>query len=218
MVCPLCSGNDLEADWLKNEQRKEEKYFFCNNCELIFLDSSFFLSPEEEKRRYQQHDNSLKNQGYVSMFENFIDRAVMDFIVPPAKALDFGCGPDPVLAYLLKKRGFLVSHYDPFFYPRIKGDEGSFDLICSTEVLEHVFKPISVFKSFSKLLKAQGVLSLMTHLHPGWGKFPDWWYKRDPTHIVFFNRRTMEWIETGLPFRLLYCDGNKFSVFEKSEG
>ena len=47
------------------------------------------------------------------MFEAFIHKSIFPYQERINKALDFGCGPGPVLAELLKRRGLEVEIYDP---------------------------------------------------------------------------------------------------------
>jgi hypothetical protein len=44
------------------------------------------------------------------------------------------------------------------------------------------------------MLAPGGILGVMTMFHPGEGSFADWWYRRDPTHVCFYNEATMRWI------------------------
>ncbi|MCI0796613.1 MAG: 2-polyprenyl-3-methyl-5-hydroxy-6-metoxy-1,4-benzoquinol methylase, partial [Chloroflexi bacterium] len=44
------------------------------------------------------------------------------------------------------------------------------------------------------LLRSPGWLGVMTGMLADWSQFSDWHYHRDPTHVNFFSRRTMNWL------------------------
>ena len=44
------------------------------------------------------------------------------------------------------------------------------------------------------MLNSKGVLGVMTGMLDNWKNFPDWYYHRDPTHIAFYSKNTMQWI------------------------
>lgn len=148
------------------------------------------------------------------MLTEFLERAVLPF-VSSGRALDFGCGPGPVLADLMRDRGFEVEVYDPFFQPDKDVLEGPYDVITSTEVMEHVTGTIGAWETLVEALKPGGILAVMTHLHPGKEGFDGWWYHRDPTHIRFFSERTLSWIAARFDLDLQASDGVKTVTFRK---
>ena len=74
MNCKVCNSNNLEIIGA------EEKYYYCNNCEAIFIEEEEIVAPEEEKERYEGHDNNHQNEGYVQMFRDFINEVVTPYI------------------------------------------------------------------------------------------------------------------------------------------
>ncbi|MFW6238956.1 MAG: class I SAM-dependent methyltransferase [Halanaerobiales bacterium] len=208
--CRLCRENDLQK---LNTEKGD--YFFCRNCHLISAAERDFPSPEEEKERYQEHDNTHENKGYVKMFARFIEKVIAPYVFGVENVLEFGCGPGPVLADLLEDRGFEVDIYDPYFYPRevFRGKE--YDLITATEVFEHLQRPGRVLEMLTGHLVSGGYLAVMTSFHPGPEKFPDWWYKWDPTHIIFFDTVTFDWIAANFPLRKIMVAEDKYCLFIK---
>ncbi len=202
--CPLCESTSI---YLLLE-REERTYYHCLFCDLIFLDPRFYLPEEEEKRRYQLHNNTPENEGYVKMFRDFLDTTILPFVKERGLALDFGCGPGPVLKLLLEEEGFSVDIYDPYFYPE-RGEEKKYHLITSTEVVEHIGKAKELWSHLQETLQSGGYLAVMTHFHPGVDRFSDWWYIKDPTHIVFYSHRTIYYIQEALSWRILYLDEKK---------
>ena len=57
--------------------------------------------------------------------------------------LDYGCGYAPALADILKKDGFRVELYDPFFFPNKEIFLRKFKFITCSEVVEHFFENLA---------------------------------------------------------------------------
>ena len=209
MECIVCKSKKLKILNLKN------KYYFCKNCEAIFTAREEIVAAEEEKQRYLGHDNSHQNEGYVKMFKDFIEKVIDPHLEKKGKALEFGCGPGPVLADLLVEEGFEVDKYDPYFYPDLNFKQKKYDLITSTEVFEHFSDPKKEIKLLNKLLKVGGYLAVMTSFHPGPEEFAEWWYKWDPTHIMFYNLKTFKKLVEDHNFEIIFSDQEKYILFKK---
>lgn len=134
------------------------------------------------------------------MFEGFL--TFVDGFGPYGETvLDFGCGPSPVLAYLLQTPTNTVRYFDPYFFPDTAYTSHQYDLITSTEVFEHLANPHTVLAHLASLLAPKGHLALMTHFHyDDRERFAAWWYPKDPTHITFYTPHTFEILgqKTGL--------------------
>lgn len=206
MRCKLCT-NDGQPLYLN------KLYYYCNRCQLIWLDEGDIVSRQDEEQRYLEHNNDLNDAGYVNMFNKFLAE-IKPWCIGQ-RALDFGSGPGPALAHILTKQGWSVDIYDPYFAPDRDFLTKKYDLITCTEVLEHVQHPFAVWKQLTDCLGSRGTLAVMTHFHFGPVEFKDWWYRRDKTHICFYNRFTMEWIAEKLGLALVYCDDFKTTVFTK---
>lgn len=187
------------------------RFMRCPDCDLIFVPESYHLSPENEKARYRLHNNTLSNEGYVRMFREKI--ALIQEHCPGIKSvLDYGCGPEPVLAQLLRREGFECDVYDPFFFPELP--EGSFDLVISTEVFEHFRDIRAELCRIHSFLNSGGFLAVMTSFHDAVRDFGDWWYVSDPTHICFFGMRTFERIAKEFGFGIVYGDEKNFVILQ----
>lgn len=210
MQCLLCkNGYLVEVDY------KKEQYYYCSECELIFIAPEYFPALEEEKARYDEHDNTHQNQGYVEMFEQFIEKVIIPFQGDWHSVLEFGCGPGPVLADLLKERGYEVDLYDPFYYPEKVYKNKCYDLITVTEVFEHLQDPEQVINRLVSHIKKGSGLAIMTSFHPGVENFSEWWYKWDPTHICFYNQTTFNWIAKHWNLEIELFSQQKYCLFRK---
>lgn len=150
------------------------------------------------------------------MFERFMAACVDPFARKGGTALDFGCGPQPVLAGLLRERGYTAEAYDPLFFPEEGYREKSFDLICLTEVLEHLADPMETLRELKERLADKGVLAVMTLFHPNDPeKFQKWWYRRDATHVSFYTEKTLGKMTERLGMSLRSIDAERLAVMGK---
>lgn len=187
--CPLC----LSSNHFLFCTDKNRAYLRCHRCLLVYIEDKFILSSEKEKAIYDLHENDVNDAGYKK-FLSRLTQPMEQFIPPESHGLDFGCGPGPALAKMMEAKGFKMSLYDLYYFPDKKKLEEKYDFICSTEVAEHVKDSKSLFDTFNKCLKTNGVLGLMTKLALDKEAFSKWHYKNDPTHIRFFSVETFEWI------------------------
>ena len=70
------------------------------------------------------------------------------------------------------------------------------------------------FKRFDQMLCADGWLGIQTGMLESDEDFPDWWYIRDPTHICFCKRETMDWIANHFSWDVEY-PGKNITLFHK---
>ncbi len=188
MKCKICSG---ETNQLLDVQF-EHMYFYCKTCHFVFIEDKHHVSFEAEKEIYELHENSLDDQGYVSYLENYINEGVSPFI-KGGLGLDFGSGPEPALATLLRKRGYVMDIYDRHYANNSDIWNKKYDFITSTEVIEHFHNPMDTLNRMVSILKPGGILSVMTlFLMDDLTLFQNWWYRRDPTHIAFYSPITFE--------------------------
>lgn len=209
--CRLCGCRALSAI-----DAPDGRYYHCPQCQLIFADARTLPGPAEERRRYLEHDNSHENKGYVAMFERFIAELVVPYANGRGDVLEFGCGPVPVLADILAGKGFTVDVYDPYFYPQPVHEEKQYDFITATEVFEHLQNPYGTIKRLKMHLKTNGCLAVMTLFHPGPREFAGWWYRRDLTHICFYNSHTLDWIAGHFGLQLLFQNGKNYALFQNT--
>src|SRR6056297_1385349 len=125
--------------------------------------------------------------------------------------------PNPVLKKLLNIENTNIYIYDPYFYPHINVlKHNKYDLITSTEVVEHFFDPVKEFNFLESLLNEGGLLSVRTEFHPSnLIKFKNWWYRRDLTHISFYNIKTFETISSNSNLKIVDTNTQDYIVFKK---
>jgi len=187
MNCLVCGDPAIKL--ILEEDKKV--YWECRRCLFISLDSKFRLSSSEEKNRYEQHNNDIHDENY-RLFLSKLFKPLQAKLKDKAEGLDFGCGPGPALAEMLKEKGYQVDLYDPFFFNNEKILSKSYDFITCTETIEHFFDPIKEFKRINNMLVKGGLLGVMTTFLSDEKDFGQWYYRKDPTHVAFYRPKTFE--------------------------
>jgi hypothetical protein len=189
LPCPLCA--ERAAPWLHEEHGRA--FHLCEACGLVFVDPAGHPTPAAAAARYAHHHNDPADPGYRAHLERLADPLCAK-AAAGARALDFGSGPTPALAGLLRERGFETTAWDPLYAPGPGALVGCYDLIACCEVVEHFRAPAREFTRLAGLLAADGWLGISTKLLVEPGRLPGWWYARDPTHLAIYQPRTMEWL------------------------
>ena len=211
--CKICQGPTTAF----YDDYMQCRTFHCSDCAFIFKDEQALISKEKELKVYQQHNNSEENLGYVAMFQDFIDKTFAPHKAQIKTALDFGSGPTPVLAKMLMREGFATDIYDKFFSPEKVFEGKTYDLITSTEVLEHIGDVHGVMALLTRHLNPGGYLALMTQFHDNTREhYLQWWYRRDPTHIVFYRPETFQVLAKQYGMTLHYHDSKKIVLLQKT--
>jgi hypothetical protein len=212
--CPLCLSRDLRGFHLGRDPRRGDlPYRECGACGFIFLDQSRHLSRSEERARYRLHQND-DAPGY----RGFLDRLVgplAPFLPRGARGLDYGCGPNPVLAAMLDERGWPAEYYDPYFFPDRDKLEARYDFVTCTEVVEHFRFPFPEFHFVDRaLLRPGALLAVMTAFFNEGDDFAGWWYPREQTHVGFYRPRALESVARRWGWDVLHLRDN-VGIFRK---
>jgi len=195
MQCLLCHGNNSGLIL----ERDSRSFYQCRQCDLVFVDPKHWLSPEKEKARYLEHNNDVSDPDYRGFVTPLIE-AIESKCAKGSTGLDFGAGTGPVLSVMLQERNYQVETYDPYFWPNENLLKASFDFVCTSEVVEHFYRPNQEFALLKDLLKGKGWLGIMTHLRDEKTDLQNWYYLKDPTHVVFYSPKTFEWIKNTFGF------------------
>ena len=191
MKCIVCHSPAIENFGIFDSKH----YWKCHYCEVKFLDKHHFLTRAEERKHYSTHDNRIDDPAYRH-FLGKLKEPLTQLLLQGDVGLDYGCGSGPALADMFRKDGFEVDLYDPFFFPKRGVFNKKYDFITCTETVEHFHDPFQEFTKMDCLLKAGGTLGLMTCFSTSDEAFEDWYYRRDPTHVVFYNEHTFKVISS----------------------
>ena len=189
LVCPLC-GSSRTRHRLSDERRH---YHDCAQCGLVFVPERFFLPPSQEKALYDMHENDPRDMNYRGFLSRLFE-PMLERLPRHASGLDFGSGPGPALSLMFEEQGHRMRIYDHFYAPDRSALAGEYDFITATEVVEHLHRPAMELERLWSLLRPGGWLGIMTSRHDAVEEFAAWHYKNDPTHVIFFSRRTFGWL------------------------
>ncbi len=211
-ACPLCSSG-MVRDHCRDQRRS---FFRCDDCGLVFVPSSQFLSPEDERKRYDLHRNSPDDEGY----RLFLHRMFLHLQVglsPASSGLDFGSGTGQVLAQMFREAGHSMATYDPFYEPDRAVLRQQYDFITATEVVEHLRDPKRDLELLWACLRPGGYLGIMTRPAVDMAAFPMWHYKNDLTHVCFFSSQTFRWLADTWGSGVAYPESD-IVLFRKQDG
>ncbi|MDA9801295.1 class I SAM-dependent methyltransferase [Candidatus Pseudothioglobus singularis] len=197
ITCPLCESKDhsqIHKDSLR-------EYLSCSDCAFVFVPKSYHLSEADEKLRYDTHNNDPMDVRY-RQFLSQLTKPLLKKIADDSYGLDFGSGPGPTLSLMLQEKGHQLEIYDKFYAPNEYIFNQQFDFITATEVIEHLRDPKFEFRRLASILKIGGYLSLMTQLLTQEIDFSNWYYKNDPSHIGFFNQKSLNYVAKELGFEI----------------
>jgi len=212
-TCRLCGSDEIENFTTVSDGIL---YHRCRNCSYISRDEAHRLSAENEMKRYQLHNNSPDNPGYVEWINRFLEFIFKTPLPGGSRILDFGSGPEPVMAGMMEKRGYQVFTEDPYFSPKKPG--GCFQMITSLEVFEHLPNPSEVLKLLASRLTENGRLCVSTEFLPGdMKRFEYWRYRSDETHIGFFTAKGLINAGEKAGFEMENCDGVRYISFRLAE-
>jgi len=175
--------------------------------------SDYFLSPKDEKARYDQHKNYPHDKRY-RRFLNKVYAPMQERIEPESCGIDFGSGPGPTLSVMFKEAGHSMVDYDPFYDKHAHLLKNKYDFITITEVVEHLYEPIKELDMLWKMLKDGGWMGVMTDMSVRSVSFKEWHYKDDPTHVCFFSHTTLEWVAARWNAEIIFTNKN-VALFKK---
>ncbi|OGW39197.1 MAG: hypothetical protein A2X58_11355 [Nitrospirae bacterium GWC2_56_14] len=202
-ACPLCWSEKVR-EYARDKRRE---YYQCRTCDLVFVPSRQFLSAEDERKRYDLHQNSPQDQNYRS----FLSRLFIPLqkkLAPCSHGLDFGSGPEPTLSGMFEEAGHRMTLFDHFYEPVPAALERQYDFITATEVVEHLHDPKKELERLWSCVKQGGWLAIMTNPAVDQEAFPRWYYKNDLTHVCFFSRTTFAWLALQWRAEAVYADSD----------
>jgi len=201
MKCPLCSSSSYKLFYtdLKHE------FYECNTCKILFRPQSNILNSKKEKERYDAHENTIHNDGYIN-FVKPITNFILENYLPKNKGLDFGSGPSSVIAAEVFKQNYKMDSYDLYYHNNSELLNNKYDYISACEVIEHFKEPYKEFTQLFSMLTANGCLVCKTDIYNSSIDFKSWYYKNDPTHITIFQKESFEWIAKEFSISLTIND------------
>lgn len=184
-LCRLCGAGTLSSF----QRVGSLDYLRCRFCQGTLLARRHLPPLPTEEAHYRLHRNDVNDAGYRLFLERLV-RPLAVRLEPGSIGLDYGCGPGPAGAAMLRERGHTVIEYDPLFAPAYDALDDRYDFVFCSEVVEHFHEPFSEFGRINSLLRPGGWLAIMTCFQTDDAAFENWHYRRDPTHVAFYREHT----------------------------
>ncbi len=188
--CSICKAVDGRVR-VSLTRAPMRTYWKCEPCNFIEVDTVDHLTLKDESEFYLHHQNRVDDPRYRRYASAIAAEAIRRFELQGSeagKALDFGCGPGPIVAALLRERGISADEYDPVFFPN-GVRELAYGLIVACEVVEHFRHPEAEFSKVYRLLRPGGWFVVQTERLDFVESFDDWYYRKDPTHVAFYSEQ-----------------------------
>jgi 2-polyprenyl-3-methyl-5-hydroxy-6-metoxy-1,4-benzoquinol methylase len=230
--CLVCDGEQL------NPLNGFEKHHLtkCGACGFVFckpIPTQDELNEVYEGYGRNDYLSDLTIQAYERVLDSFEPYRKTN------KLIDVGCG----IGYFLevaKKRGWEV-YGTEFTEEAVKMCEskgasmklgplntkdyeaGSFDVVCSFEVIEHINNPREELSSFNKILRKGGLVYCTT---PNFNAIErhqlkaDWNVLTYPEHLSYYTPKTLKGVfkETGFKTKKVLATGVSITRIKKSKG
>tara|TARA_B100000508_G_scaffold141097_1_gene146961 strand:- start:53579 stop:54442 length:864 start_codon:yes stop_codon:yes gene_type:complete len=230
--CLICSSSQI----VPLEGYEEHYLVKCKNCSFVFAQK--IPTEQELIEHYQGYGrNDYLSPLTIKRYEELLDR--FESFRKTNKILDVGAG----IGYFLevaKKKGWEVygteytdeavnicrdkgiqveqGKLDPSKY-----DKGSFDVITSFEVLEHINNPVEEINNFKSLLRSGGLVYLTT---PNFNSLLRYRLKSDynvivyPEHLSYYTPKTLKklFLDCGFEKQKIQATGISLTRLRKSQG
>ncbi len=223
--CLICPSNNIKilTDYKKNYLVK------CKSCGLVFC--SRIPSEEELINHYSNYPIGYNADSIIT--RNRINELLDEFenFRINNKILDVGCGPG-IFLIEAQKRGWDV--YGTEFTDKqleyllnkgiktLKGklardsfEPNMFDVIISSEVIEHIYNPIEEINNFHRLLRKGGLLYLTT---PNFNAIERFILKENyriieyPEHLCYYTSKTLHFLLSNSGFKKYKLITSGFSI------
>lgn len=198
-MCPLCQSQDNKLHY--TDPAREWPYFLCQSCDLVFVAPGKRIPWEAEKKRYDEHNNTLEDPRYLEFIGTLVS-VTKPYLKNGSIGLDFGCGVAAPVAHLLELEGFQMDRYDPYYFPKDSWN-ATYDFILATEVIEHLYKPNQTIDFIRSKTKHDGLIGFKSTWHHKDIDFSKWFYRNDDTHVVFYSHKTLHWIAEKWKLKIL---------------
>ena len=117
LPCPLCRSQLTGLLHTTRDKTGHRDFHLCSVCDLVFVPGRFQIDEEAQKARYLDHNNDPQDGAYRG-FLSILFEPLSPHLRPGASGLDYGAGPGPALAAMMREAGFDVRIYDPYFLSR----------------------------------------------------------------------------------------------------
>jgi SAM-dependent methyltransferase len=234
LTCPVCAAATSPIDVVDLNKSCEEArgmylpiagipicYALCEQCGFCWAPEMHRWPMEEFSSRIYNDDYKLVDPDYLDarphanaqMLAGMFANQVLDI-----RHLDYG-GGNGVLSSELFAAGWDSTSYDPFVDGPRCDDRGTFNLVTSFEVFEHVPDVKQLVSTLSSLLDSDGMVLFSTLLNDGNiapNQRVQWWYASPRNgHISLFSRRSLALLGQREGFELVSFSPNLHAFWRK---
>jgi 2-polyprenyl-3-methyl-5-hydroxy-6-metoxy-1,4-benzoquinol methylase len=202
-VCPLCRA-DVNQPYFKNNAGE---YVECCVCEMVFVLEQYHLNEQDEKARYDYHQNNPNDVHYRDFLSKLLN-PMLKLLSKGDTGLDFGCGSGPTLSVMFAEQGYQMQLFDKYYANNLAVFNKKYDFITATEVWEHLSQPEAEIERLFAMLTNKGRLGVMTQMITSKVDFKHWYYKDDVTHICFFTKNTMRYLAKKYHYKVMLIADN----------
>ena len=188
-ICPLCGS--LETGIFHRDRYRD--YYACKICGMVHVPFVYHLSADKQKHRYDLHHNDPSDKGYRRFLSKLVDPLV-ERLENGAEGLDYGSGPQPVLADMFSEKGYRMEIYDLYYAGNREVLTRQYDFLTCCETMEHFSEPKKEWEQFLAMVKKGGWIAIMTQMLEDTDDFARWHYINDETHVCFFSEKSFEWL------------------------
>lgn len=193
---------------------KEVELWRCRDCAVCFFAPQWLVGSPQ---MYEQ----LANRGGYYVEEKWEYNAALQDLHGRRRALEIGCGSGEFIALAKERQGLLVEglEQNPAAIDEAKKRglsvravtvedaarqfPGSYDAICSFQVLEHVQKPREFLEACCALLQPGGLLALAVPNQDGFVRHLGQPLDMPPHHMTRWTRKPFERMQSHFPLKLL---------------
>ncbi len=180
---------------------------------MVFLPATFHLSREDEKERYDHHENQVDDPAYRKFLSTLLN-PLLPYLADGQRGIDVGCGPGPALVEMCREAGFAMEMHDPIYADNPQALQKTYDFVTATETVEHFREPAKDWALLNRLLGFAGFLGIMTWRWRGQTAFEQWHYRRDDTHVCFYADETLEWLAQNFGWEIKE-GSERYCIFQK---
>lgn len=224
-ACPMCSSSEQRP--LKSF--KAQHLVACTRCGFVF--ATWHPSAQELQTYYSGYPAVTRvSPVTITRYNELLDR-----FAPYRKTgnlIDVGCGAGLFLQQAALRNWNVhgtefgqrcVEECRSRGVPLIEGPlntanyaAGSFDVVCSFEVIEHLVDPRAELERFRTLLRIGGLLYVTTPNFDCMARRiapTDWNVASYPEHLMYFTVRSMDRMMREMGFRRMWATTTGFSIY-----
>lgn len=237
MFCPICSVDNskkINIETQEVEQGLSMALCQCKNCGVLFAEDfqkerthiygenygAWSIKDEKEAKQiaYAKSSAFRFQFGKLTSFINPVGKKILDigvgggYLLQVADSLGFDCYGTEISSYWaeVSKKKFPGRIFSgPLPEAGFKSD--FFDVVCMTDVLEHLAEPQKILEEISRILKPSGYIMIISPNSSSLTRkiFGKNWFQYKYEHVFYFNKKSLKYALRQSGFELVKFENNK---------